>query len=468
MIAFLPHCAFLSEVSRAIEIARALRSRGEEVAFAARGGPYSHLIDEAGFAWTRLEPGMDDAGARTFLDALLDMGKGDRPFYEDAELAAAIDAEVAFLRSTGARMAVTGFALSAYVSARLAGVPLATEHGGSFVPPVLAHSLCPAPVNPPHPGLARLPAFLGRWLANRVPALISSPVAQLNRHADARGVERLSSLCSLMCGDLTLVTELPEVLGLPAEALEGWAPRWPFRLRSGTTFRWTGPLYARLDRPVPPEVDAFLAVDEPVVYVAPTSVSEVLLRAVIAGARTAGARILVAATVHDVRDLADERTCVAGVLPNHLVLPRVAAAVLMGGQGSVQTALAAGTPFVGLPYHGEQELNVAVAERLGMALRMSPAVAGTPALGTALRRLLDEPSFRRAGADAARLYAGVDGAARAADAILVYLDAQGDASAAGAVGVAWARHPASRSRSEPASASANRSSSVSAASLPRD
>jgi UDP:flavonoid glycosyltransferase YjiC (YdhE family) len=112
---------------------------------------------------------------------------------------------------------------------------------------------------------------------------------------------------------------------------------------------------------------------------------------------------------------------VAGVLPNHLILPRVAAAVLMGGQGSVQTAIAAGVPFVGLPFHGEQELNVAVAERLGMALRMSPAVAGTPALGTALRRLLDEPSFARAGQAAARLYMGVDGAGRAAEVILDYL-----------------------------------------------
>lgn len=421
MIAFLPHCAFLSEVSRAIEIAKALRARGTDVVFAARGGPYSYLLDEAGIEWTRLEPAMDDAGARGFLDALLDMGKGDRPFYQDAELAAAIDAEVAFLRATGADLAVTGFTLSSYLSTRLAGIPLATDHGGSFVPPVLSHSLCPAPVNPPHPGMARLPGFISRWMANRAPALIASPVAQLNRHADARGVERLSSLSSLMCGELTLVTELPEVLGLTAEALEGWTPSWPFRLRSGTTFRWTGPLYARLDRAIPPEVEHFLAVKEPVVYVAPTSVTEVLLRAIIAGAKAAGARLLIGATVHDVHDLADERTCVAGVLPNHLILPRVAAAVLMGGQGSVQTAIAAGVPFVGLPFHGEQELNVAVAERLGMAMRMSPAVAGTPALGTALRRLLDEPSFARAGQAAARLYMGVDGAGRAAEVILDYL-----------------------------------------------
>lgn len=48
--------------------------------------------------------------------------------------------------------------------------------------------------------------------------------------------------------------------------------------------------------------------------------------------------------------------------------------------------MASGTPFVGLVYHGEQELNVAAAERIGMAIRMAPAAAETPALTDAVRR----------------------------------------------------------------------------------
>ena len=233
-----------------------------------------------------------------------------------------------------------------------------------------------------------------------------------------------------MCGDLTLVTETPEVLGLSAERIEQWRPRWPFRVRTGTTFRFSGPLYARLDLPVPDQVDHFLSGDDPVVYLAPTSVEEAYLRELIGAARTAGAKLLVGGTVHDVADLADERTMVTGVLPNHLVMPRVAAAVIMGGQGSVQTAVASGTPFVGLPMHGEQELNVAVAERLGMAIRMSPHRATTPDLAAAVRRLLDEPAFATAAARAARLYEGVDGAAGAADAILTWLDTKAKVPAA--------------------------------------
>lgn len=430
MIAFLPNCGFLSEVSRALAIAESLVDRGVPVAFGIRGGPYAHLIDAAGFPVTRLTPAVGPDDTRAFLDALLSMGGTNLPFYGEDELAAAIDAEVAFLRDVGALAVVVGFTLSAYVSSRVAAIPLVTDHGGAFVPPVLAHGLCPEPVNPTQPALARLPRWAQRWLANHAPALIRAPVAQLNRHAARRGVEPLPSLLGLMCGELTLITDLPDVVGLSADATSAWRPRWPFRVRSGTTFRWTGPLYARLDLPVPPDVEAFLAGGEPVVYLAPTSVREDFLRELVAGVRAAGARVLVGATVHDVSDLADARTLIAGVLPNHVVMPRVAAAVLMGGQGSVQCALCAGTPFVGLPYHGEQELNVAVAERLGAALRLSPTQVGTAALPTAVRRLLDEPSFGAAARDVARRYAGVSGADRAADAILEHLGVEVRAAAA--------------------------------------
>lgn len=418
MIAFLPHCGFISEVSRAIAIARALTARGVAVSFASRGGPYLSLIEAAGFVCRRLSPPLDDAGCASFIEALLDMGKGDRPFFTDVELEASVTAEAHYLREVKAVAAVTGFTLSAFLSTRLAGIPLVTDHGGSFLPPVLARGLCPAPVNPPRPEMSRLPLVVARWMSNRMPALIKAPVRQLNAHADRLGVERVPSLLALMCGDLTLVTELAEVLGTSAESIESWRPGWPFRVRSGTTFACTGPLYAKLDAPIPAEVEAFLSQPGPVVYLAPTSVQTGFLRELIESAKRTGARLLVAATVHDVKDLADDRTVIAGILPNHLVFPRVAAAVIMGGQGSVQCAMASGTPFVGLPYHGEQELNVAVAERLGVAIRMAPQAATTTALSSAIRRLLEEPSFVTSARAAAQRYAGVDGAALAAGAII--------------------------------------------------
>lgn len=429
MMLFLPNALFLSEVTRSIEIARALQARGLRVAFGTRGGSYAHLIETAGFAVTRLDPVVTPEMERDFLQAILAMGpRTGRDFYSDEELRAAVDAEVALIRSLGAELVVTGFTLSAYLSTQIAGVPLATDHGGSFVPPVLAHMLCPVAVNPPDPNLAKLPVPVQRWLSNRVPALIKGPVAQLNRHARDRGVQPLPSMLGLMCGDLTLVTDLPDVLGLSARDLEQWRPRWPLRVRAGTTFRYTGPLYARLDLPVPAAVDAFLDGDEPVVYVALTSVTEEFLRSVVVGTRASGHKVLVA-TTHDLSDLAGDRTVVAGVLPSHTIMPRVAAAVIMGGQGSVQTAIASGTPFVGLPYHGEQELNIAVAERLGMAIRMSPTAASTPALPEAIARLISETDFATSAASAAELYTVVDGGAVAANVIIDWLRARSSPNA---------------------------------------
>jgi UDP:flavonoid glycosyltransferase YjiC (YdhE family) len=422
VIAFLPHCAFLSEVSRALEIARALQAQGMTVAFASRGGPYAHLITGAGFHLHQLEPVADDDTAGRFLDALLKMGpRMSVDFFTDEELRTSVQAEFAFLREVGAHAAVTGFTLSAYLSTRLAGIPLITDHGGSFVPPVLARKLCPPSVNPPDPNLAKLPVGAQHWLANRVPAFIKSPVAQLNRHAAELGLQKMPGVMSLMCGDLTLVTELPEMLGMSNADLERWRPKWPFRGSSQCSFRFTGPLYARLEVPVPPHVDSFLGSDGPVVYLTPTSVHESFLRSMVERTKACGARVLVGATIHNIADLADERAMITGVLPNHLIMDRVDAAVMMGGQGSVQTAIAAGTPFVGLAYHGEQELNIAVAERLGMAIRMAPHGAETDQLTRAIDRILHEPSFAQSATRAARQYEGIDGAAMAADAILAWL-----------------------------------------------
>ncbi len=388
--------------------------------FAARGGRYAHLITDAGHPLRCLEPGPGDQQA--FLDAILSMGPGtSRDFYTDDELRTAIDAEVELLHDTGAGLAVTGFTLSAYVSTRVAGVPLATDHGGSFLPPVLSHGLCPAPVNAPDPNLARLPSRLQRWLANRVPALLNGPVQQLNRHAHERGVEPVPGLLGLMCGDLTLVTESPSVLGMTSEQLTQWRARWPFRVRNGTTFRFTGPLYAELDIPLPEQVEDFLRRTRSVLFVSPTSVTRTLLCSLIDAARDTGADVLVAAGPHDVHYLADDHVLICDILPNHLVMPRVDAAVIMGGQGSVQTAMAAGTPFVGLPLHGEQELNVAVAERLGMAIRMSPDPLVEARLSEALRDLLEAPRYASAARRAAAMYDGLDGASTAADTILEWL-----------------------------------------------
>jgi UDP:flavonoid glycosyltransferase YjiC (YdhE family) len=93
----------------------------------------------------------------------------------------------------------------------------------------------------------------------------------------------------------------------------------------------------------------------------------------------------------------------------------------MGGQGTVQTALASGTPLVGIPLHPEQELNVDLAARHGAGLAVAPRHADTPRLTEAVRRVLTEPHFTAGAARVQGWYAGHDGAAEAARAIRRWL-----------------------------------------------
>lgn len=422
MIVLMPHCGFLSETSRLLALAQALRARGAEVVIASHGGPFENLLGEAGTHWVRLTRDEDGLATQArFIRGITSWGATDVPLYEDDQLRRYVQAETAFLRDARADLVHIGFTLSAYLSSRAVGIPLSTSHVGSFVEPILAAGLAPVPVNPSRADLARLPVGLQRRAVNLVPRLLARPAAQINAHASELGLPHVAGLMGLMSGDLVLVTELPEVLGLRREDVEDWHAGWASRRRRHARHRLTGPLFAHLDIPIPDHVEDFLSRHDDVVYVSPSSVTSDAVRRIVTSAQATGSPVLVAATLHDLHDLADARTCVAGVLPNHLVMPRVAAAVIMGGQGTVQTALAAGTPLVGLPLHPEQELNVAVAERRGAALRLPPSSAGTAALTRALTTVTNNASFAEGARGVQRLYETVDGAGRAADAMLAHL-----------------------------------------------
>jgi UDP:flavonoid glycosyltransferase YjiC (YdhE family) len=420
MIVLMPHCGFLSETSRMLHIARALQARGETVALATHGGPYTRVLDAAGMPWTPLEPALDDARCASYLRDLVQIGRPGVRLQPRDEVRRSVATEAAFLRDKGARAVVIGFTLTAYLSSRVAGIPLVASHGACYVPPVFERGLAPVPTTMPIPGTEWLPAWLKRKMANAGAQRLTDPTRFLNDVADELGVERVPTLAALMLGDLTLVTDVPQVLGVPQAELEAWRPRGA-AYRPGTRLVYSGPLFAQLDLPLPPAVQPFLDRSRPTVYVVLSSSTPQMLRAVVARVRAAGVRVIVGATIHDFGPVTDADVVVAGLLPSHSIMPCVDAVVCMGGQGTVQTAMASGVPLVGIPLHPEQELNVDLAVRHGMGLAIAPRHAGTARLTEAVRRVVHEPAFASQARGVQRHYAGVDGAARAADAIRAYL-----------------------------------------------
>jgi UDP:flavonoid glycosyltransferase YjiC (YdhE family) len=404
-----------------LAIYQALRAMGEPVCIATHGGPWEYLLDSAGADIARLEPRMNRERCARFLLDLPGIGSTRQSLYSDDEMRAHAQAEAEFMRGRGIQLAVSGFTLTTLLSTRLAGIPLATSHAGSYVPPAFEAGLMPAPSRPPIPLLGLLPESLQRRFMNWSPPHARIYCAGFNRVARALDVEGVPSFAALLLGDLTLVTEVPQILGISPADLESWTPPRGTGYRPGTTLRYSGPLYAKLDLPIPERVERFLGHDRTVAYVALTSSSDALVRGVVAAVQKSGVRVLVASTVHDLRDLDGGTVMVEPLLPSDRIMQRVAVAVTTGGQGSVQTAVASGVPLLGIPLQPEQDLNVHLVQKQGMALRVRPQDACGPATSEAVRLLLEQPGFRDHAKRLRDLVERVDGPAGAAHAIRRYL-----------------------------------------------
>jgi hypothetical protein len=124
-------------------------------------------------------------------------------------------AEAKFFRQHQVRAAVTGFTLTALLSTRLAAIPLVTEHAGSWVPPVFERGMLPAASSPRGPLFPYLPKLLVKWLQNKGAPRLKLYTGGYNRIAVELGIDGVPSMPALLLGDLTLVTEVPEVLGIP-------------------------------------------------------------------------------------------------------------------------------------------------------------------------------------------------------------------------------------------------------------
>jgi UDP:flavonoid glycosyltransferase YjiC (YdhE family) len=414
MICLLPNCSYLSETSRMLEIYKALRAGGVDACIATHGGVHETALKAAGVPYDIVGPQMSNERSARFVREGIGQGPVGQSMYSDAELRAYVRAETAYFREHDIRVAVTGFTLTTLISTRVAGIRLATEHAGSWVPPVWERRLLPLP-SMRLPGLfSYLPRSWAHRLYNSGTPRLHYYLSGFHRIADEFGVVPPPSMAALLLSDLALVTEAPEVLGVSAVELSAWRPDGKRAYWPSTRLRYSGPLYAHLDVPLPSEVDEFLTAPGSVVYVAITSSPPELVRGVVRALEPLRARLLVAGTVHALGDLASDRVLVGGVLPSHLIMSRVDAAVTAGGQGSVQTAMAGGAPLVGVPLQPEQDLNVVLLERLGAARRIAPARAVTPELATLVGEVLGDDSYRRAAKGVQQLYDGIDGAANAA------------------------------------------------------
>lgn len=399
-VVFCPVTFNLAEVTRMIEVARAL-SPARRALFQGYESDFAHLITDAGFEYRSCEPALTAAEREQVMK--FDQGKTLRSPFTDAFVSARVDVERALIRETDAAAVVIGSNVTSMISARAERVPLFYAVPFALTRPQVEQT--------PRLGLVRgdgrvahaadrVATSLLRWAYNRLPL---APKA-FGRVAKAHGVPPLKTVVSLLEADHNLLTVMPW-------ELEGYT--------LPPAYQRVGPIFAHIEAPMPAIVSELAARAEPLVYLGlGSSASRELVLA--ASAQLATLPINVVAPVKhylDDGDVLPPNVHVTELLPAHRLGGLVDAAVLHGGQGTVQTACAAGIPFVGMGVQPEQVWNVDQCVAQGNALALSPKQAGTPALAAAVRRLLEDRTIRTAAERIQREFAGEDGAAASARAI---------------------------------------------------
>jgi UDP:flavonoid glycosyltransferase YjiC (YdhE family) len=419
-----PHFYYLSEVSRLVEVGLDLRRLGQEVIFFSHGGGYEHIASDAGFEVISIEPFMSTQRAADYM--AFNRGEKGNPFRESffnaQELQAYIPAEADAFRQACADVVLIGWNLPSYLSAPLAGIPILVHQPGPFTALFFDNKM--GVFQPSLFGAARhLPLnWLVTWWLPRTKIWI----APFNHVARSLGLPQWKSTLDLMAGDLTLVMDMPEILGIPPDELHTYQPKHPQFFHRRPIYRYGGPCFAHLPGEIPESIRAHFNTSRLKLYCAMgVSSSPQVLREVIEIVNDLGFQSVIATTTILQKDgkLDSERVLLTPHAPAHLVNPLADIAITHGGAGTVQTAIHSGTPLVGIPMHLEQTGNLSLVTRQGAGVMLSKWDLNRFSLGRVLEGLLSDTSLRQNMLHLKSIQDKVNGPAIAAREIVNFLGA---------------------------------------------
>lgn len=153
------------------------------------------------------------------------------------------------------------------------------------------------------------------------------------------------------------------------------------------------------DRPLSPELEAFLDAGEPPIYFGFGSIRapESLSRVMIDSARAVGHRAIVSRGWADLALVDEQLDCLSiGEVNQQALFKRVAAVVHHGGAGTTTAATRAGVPQVVIPQHYDQPYWAQRVQRLGIGTSHTPSTPTTESLTSALERTLRPDAAERA------------------------------------------------------------------------
>jgi vancomycin aglycone glucosyltransferase len=256
----------------------------------------------------------------------------------------------------------------------------------------------------PVPGPPLPPDVTGNWERWELNARQYNDIfgPALNRHRVANGLPPVDNVRDYLHGDRPWLAADPVL-----------AP-WPQPAELGVV--QTGAWILPDERPLPPDLEAFLDAGPPPVYAgfgsmrAPGDIARVAIEAI----RAQGRRVLLARGWADLALVDDRDDCFAvGEVNQQALFGRVAAVVHHGGAGTTTTATRAGAPQVVVPQWGDQPYFAGRVADLGIGAAHAAQAPTTESLTAALGTALDPGTRARAKAVAATIRG--DGTAVAAE-----------------------------------------------------
>lgn len=370
------------DVQPLVALALQLRAIGQEVRLCAPPD-FHDWIDSLGIPVTPIGSELRKAVRSSLPAAPAQLAPEHRRYLAEATVATQFETIASAARGCDLIVAATAFQIAARSLAEDMKIPYVFV---AYCPTVLP-SPCHAPATLPLPGQTPTPATADNrelW-AGSAQRFNDAFGAALNSRRASMGLTPVSDVRSHIFTDRPLLAADPTLAPWPDSA----------DLAVFQTGAWILPD----ERPLPPELEAFLNRGEPPVYFGfgsmnvPQDLSQVMVQT----ARALGCRAIVSRGWADLSVVDDEPDClVVGEVNHQRLFKRVAAVVHHGGAGTTTAAARAGAPQVVIPQIYDQYYWAQRIQHLGLGSAHPPCTPTTDSLTHALRHTLRPATAARA------------------------------------------------------------------------
>lgn len=387
----------IAETTRMIEIAKAFKNK-YQCEFMSYGGEFEPLITEEGFILHKMTPRETPKKIEHLWK--IDRGEKFAQPWTLKEVEERVKGEVALFSKLKPKAVFLGFTLTLPISTQVAKVPLI-----SVMPSVLSRPYINA-------GLPIFP-FMPNWI-NRGSRILINKIPFLSRNmrivAKKYNVKPPQTLFDVWEGDVNILTDIPE-LSLLKKLPKDW--------------HFSGPIYAHLNVQIPSNILKIIHESkQPLMYFAMgSSANKKTLAKALKMLEGLDVTIIAPIQSHvNANTRIPSNVHVTDWLPAPQVVPLMDIAFTHGGQGTVQTNVASGVPFVGIGMQPEQTLNIYTFEQLGSAIMLHPKKFKKHHVHQAVHRLLYESSFKEKAQQFKTLYENHPGVPKVFDIVTSYLN----------------------------------------------